>query len=71
MLRGTFSVPEGAESIIRGKNVILVDDVCTTASTAEACAEVLKDAGAEKVFLLCFASSAGPAAAPEEQPDMG
>lgn len=34
------------------KCVIIVDDIYTTGSTADACAKVLKDVGVEKVFLL-------------------
>lgn len=41
-----------------GKHVILVDDIVTTGSTAEACASVLKQAGAGEVTLLTFAAAA-------------
>ena len=41
-----------------GKRVILVDDIVTTGSTAEACASVLKKAGAGEVTLLTFAAAA-------------
>ncbi|MBQ1215368.1 MAG: ComF family protein, partial [Firmicutes bacterium] len=43
---------------LRGKHVILVDDIVTTGSTAEACASVLKQAGAGEVTLLTFAAAA-------------
>jgi ComF family protein len=38
-----------------GKCVLMVDDVCTTCSTMEACAEALLKAGASSVFGLAFA----------------
>ncbi len=49
---GAFkAVPE----IVAGKNVLLVDDVTTTGSTLEACAEALKEAGAHHVYCLTLA----------------
>lgn len=37
---------------IKGKKVILVDDLITTGSTANACARVLKEHGAKTVYVL-------------------
>src|SRR5438270_10694231 len=45
---------------VAGKIVILVDDVLTTGSTAEACARTLKRAGAASVELVSFARVVKP-----------
>ena len=43
------------ESDLTGMNVLLVDDLVTTGSTASACASALKRAGAQKVVALSVA----------------
>lgn len=50
---GAFRVTDRER--VRGKRIILVDDVLTTGSTAEACAKALQRAGAARVELLCWA----------------
>lgn len=52
-LEGAFALRRGAE--IAGKNLALVDDVLTTGSTADACARVLKEAGASAVVVITVA----------------
>jgi len=52
-VQGAFGVPR-PESL-RGRQVVLVDDVMTTGATLSACAKALKKGGASKVFALALA----------------
>lgn len=54
-LTGAFRVPAGKD--VRGKHVILVDDVLTTGATLEAAAATLHKAGAARVDALVFAQA--------------
>ena len=55
---GAFAVT-GKEAV-KGKTVILIDDVLTTGSTAEACARTLQRAGAARVELVSWARVVKP-----------
>lgn len=52
---GAFDVSDGWRDKIRGKEVLLVDDVLTTGATLSACAEACLQAGAMNVNVLAFA----------------
>lgn len=51
-IKGAFKInlPQNNENILKGKKILLIDDVFTTGSTMEECARVLKQAGARQVW---------------------
>ncbi len=52
-IKGAFEVP--VPENIADKNIVLVDDVLTTGSTANECAKILKKAGAAHVAVITLA----------------
>jgi ComF family protein len=52
-VRGAFSLKE--KENIKGKNILLIDDVYTTGSTVRECAKILKKFGAKKINVLTLA----------------
>ena len=52
-VRGAFALRTGRS--IRGKRIVLIDDVLTTGATVEECARVLRRGGAEFVGVLTLA----------------
>ncbi|MEK6542670.1 MAG: ComF family protein [Pseudomonadota bacterium] len=54
-VRGAFSIGLHGGDAVRGRHIILVDDVFTTGATAAAVTRVLMKAGAVKVSICAFA----------------
>jgi ComF family protein len=52
-MRGAFAVKDAG--LVSGRDIILVDDVLTTGTTAAECARVLRRAGAKKVYVATVA----------------
>lgn len=52
---GAFEVPKARRGSIEGRRILLIDDVMTTGSTADACARALLRAGARAVDLAVVA----------------
>ncbi|WP_207462874.1 ComF family protein [Azospirillum sp. SYSU D00513] len=52
---GAFRPRRGADTLLAGKRVLLVDDVLTTGATLAECAKVLRRAGAARVEVLTLA----------------
>ncbi len=50
-----FKLVEEKEDFAKGKKFILIDDVCTTGATLNACCDCLKRGGAEAVWAVTFA----------------
>ncbi len=57
---GAFRVPERKRAYVRGKSILLVDDVMTTGATVEASTRALRRAGATTVNVVTLARVVGP-----------
>ena len=54
-MKDAFAVKD--DSAIRGKRILLIDDVLTTGTTANELSKELRKAGARKIYVLTFAST--------------
>jgi ComF family protein len=60
-IQGAFKVPDSGKPLVRGRRLVLIDDVLTSGATVEGCARALNRAGAANVDVLVFARVADPA----------
>ena len=58
-LKDAFAVLPECRELVEGATVLLIDDVCTTGSTAKSCAEALRSAGARRVYFVAYALGGG------------
>jgi ComF family protein len=68
-LRGAFAVTQPQQ--IAGREIVLVDDVYTTGTTASECARVLRRAGASRVWVATVARTLKMASKYEEKQGFG
>lgn len=55
VLTGAIRLRPGAESLIQGRDVVLVDDVLTSGATSRACLAAIAAAGPMSLAVACFA----------------
>lgn len=55
VVKNAFMAAPDARAKIDRRTVVLIDDVYTTGSTANACAKILKAFGADRVLVFCWA----------------
>ena len=54
MVAGAFALNETCVDQVKGRHILLVDDVYTSGATTDACIRVLKKGGASAVTILCW-----------------
>lgn len=55
-VKNSFKLTSSGIDKIKGKNILLIDDIYTTGSTLDSASRLLKDSGANKVYILTFAA---------------
>ena len=54
-VQGAFRVPDESRGAVRGRRLLLIDDVLTSGATLDTCARILLRAGAANIDVLVFA----------------
>jgi predicted amidophosphoribosyltransferase len=54
-VRGAFALRKRGLNAVKGRNIVLIDDVMTTGATAAECTRVLLRAGAKQVLVATAA----------------
>jgi ComF family protein len=63
-VQGAFRVPPEEKALIKGKRLVLIDDVLTSGATVDTCARALLRAGCAHVDVLVFARVVAPVRSP-------
>ena len=58
---GAFALTESGKTALKGKRVLIVDDVYTTGATLNACARAIQRAGPANIDVVTLARVVGPA----------
>ncbi len=60
-MKNAFAIDQRQMQKIQGKSILLVDDIYTTGATVDVCSRLLKENGAENVYVLTFSAGASKA----------
>jgi len=55
-VKDAFTLRPEKGKMVKGKTILLVDDIFTTGSTLDECSKLLLDHGALKIYMICFAA---------------